>query len=527
MKYHRIPLALSVASALSLVARAAAAVDADPSNYQSILPTLQPGDTLHLAAGTYTGGLDVSNLDGTAGMPIVIEGAGDTTVFEGDACCNTVEITNSSHVVIRKIKIDGKGIDGVFGVSAKGGAGNVVHHITIEDCTFVGQGASQQTVAISTKTPTFGWIIRRNVIEGAGTGMYLGNSDHTMPFVGGLIEHNLVKNPIGYPIQIKDQDPWPDHPALPETDSRTLVRHNVLIKGDQASPDGPRPNLMIGGQPPSGPGAGDSVEVYGNLIVHNSVDEALIQATGRVSIHDNILVDGSDEGILLTPHDGFPVLRAFVYNNTIHATKRAVVLGAAAVEGDGVIGNLLFAPTPVEGNPMNQKDNVTDSVANAGMYVTAPSTMLGQMDFFPKEGSAAAGAAMDLSMFSGDVAPNCDFNGLTKGKGTFRGAYAASGSNPGWPLDAQIKTLYESCGAGGGGTGGSATGGSGAGGSGAGGSATGGAGGSDSGAGAAGTYEGESSSCGCRVGASSRGDGLAILGLSLLLLARRRNNKPR
>ena len=30
------------------------AVDADPTNYQAILPTLQPGDTLNLAPGSYS-----------------------------------------------------------------------------------------------------------------------------------------------------------------------------------------------------------------------------------------------------------------------------------------------------------------------------------------------------------------------------------------------------------------------------------------------------------------------------------------
>ncbi len=63
----------------------------------------------------------------------------------------------------------------LFGVSAKDGTSNVVHDVTIEGCHFIGQTGSQQTVAISTKTPTHGWVIRGNVIDGAGTGLYLGN----------------------------------------------------------------------------------------------------------------------------------------------------------------------------------------------------------------------------------------------------------------------------------------------------------------------------------------------------------------
>lgn len=518
-------LAAPLGAALFTYAGLASALDADPSNYEALLPTLKPGDTLNLAAGTYTGGLDVTGLNGTESMPIVIQGAGDATVFEGDACCNTVEITDSSHVVIRKIKVDGKGIDGVFGVSAKGSSANTVHHITIEDSTFVGQNASQQTVGISTKTPTFGWIIRRNVIDGAGTGMYLGNSNHAEPFVGGLIEHNLVRNTIGYDIQIKDQDTWPDHPALPKSDAKTIIRHNVFLKNDQPSPDGPRPNLFVGGLPPSGPGAGDSVEIYGNFISHNSVDEGLIQAAGRVSIHDNVLVDASDEAVLLTSHDGFPLLRAHVYNNTVYSASRGIVFGSPAMEGDAVVGNLIFAGTPIEGGPTLEKDNITDTVTGAMLYVASPSTTLGQMDFYPLPGPVA-GTPLDLSMFAADVAPGCDFNGASKGDRTFRGAYAGDGTNPGWKLASEIKPEVAGCGDGGGGAGGD--GGAGAGGNGNGGAGAGGAGGANGGSGGGGASGSgaDTGGCGCRAaGAPAGGDWLfAALGAALvaLLTSRRR-----
>ncbi|MFO0587655.1 MAG: right-handed parallel beta-helix repeat-containing protein [Polyangiaceae bacterium] len=517
MRTPRLLLTASIATAVSLGASSAFAVDASPIDYISKLAALKPGDTLNLAAGVYTGQLNITGLNGTAEQPIVIQGAGDATVFVGDGCCNTVEIVNSSYVTVRNIQVDGKGIDGVFGVSAKNGESNVVHHITIEDCHLVGQGASQQTVGISTKTPTSGWIIRRNVIEGPGTGMYLGNSDHSFPFVGGLIEYNLIKDPIGYDIQIKDQAAWPAHPALPTGDSKTIIRHNVFLKNDQPSPDGARPNLFVGGQPPSGPGANDSVEVYGNLIVHNGVDEPLIQAAGRVSIHDNVLVDASDEALLLTAHDGFPVLRALVYNNTIYGAKRGVVIGSPAMEGDSVIGNLIFADTPVSGATM-EKDNVTDAVANAGSYVTLASITPGDMDFYPVTGSAAQGSALDLSMFAGDEAPGCDFNGTSKGDATFRGAYAGSGKNPGWKLAAEAKPPVASCGAGGsGGSGGASTGGGSSGGS--AGSATGGA--SSGGGGSSGSGI-DSGGCGC-VAAGSTGSRewlFALLSLGVLVWRR-------
>ena len=66
---------------------------------------------------------------------------------------------------------------------------------------------------VSTRTPTWGWMIRHNVITGAGTGIYLGNSDGSDPFVGGLIEDNLVQDPIGYCMEIKYQLGRPSVPA--------------------------------------------------------------------------------------------------------------------------------------------------------------------------------------------------------------------------------------------------------------------------------------------------------------------------
>lgn len=502
------PLSLVPAIALSLHAAGALALDADPSNYEALLPTLQPGDTLNLAPGTYTGGLDITNLNGTEAAPIVIAGPpGGGAIFEGNGCCNTVEITGSSHVIVRGITVDGKGIDGVFGVSAKGSSANTVHHITIEDCVFVGQSASQQTVGISTKTPTYGWIIRRNVIDGAGTGLYLGNSNHDEPFVGGLIEYNLIKDTIGYNMQIKSQNPWPDHPALPAGDAKTIIRHNVFIKNDQPSPDGVRPNLLVGAPPPSGTGSGSSVEIYGNLFFHNSHDEGLIQATGRVSIHDNVFVDASDEAILLQAHEGFALLRANVYNNTIFGADRGIVFGSAATEGDAVTGNLIFAGTPTSGSITSQKDNLTGAVAEASMYVASPGLVLGQMDFYPLT-DEVEGAALDLSPFSGDTAPGCDFNGSSKGGGTFRGAYAGDGANPGWKLAAEIKAPVLDCAEGSGGTGGAGNGGNGNGGTGGNGTGGDGNGGTSEGGAGGGGDGGGDGGCGCRAAGAPSGDGV-------------------
>ena len=70
--------------------------------------------------------------------------------------------------------VDGLGLLG-DGVKAEGNA-SWAHHITIEGLHIVNHGNNQQIVGISTKCPSWNWVIRHNIIEGAGTGMYLGNS---------------------------------------------------------------------------------------------------------------------------------------------------------------------------------------------------------------------------------------------------------------------------------------------------------------------------------------------------------------
>jgi hypothetical protein len=412
-------------------------VNADPTTYQAALAALKPGDTLHLAAGNYPT-LVISGLAGTAASPITITGAaGGGTVIQGDANDNTVEVVDSSYVVVEGLTIDSMGLDGVFGLSAKGGTGNTVHHLTVQGCTFKGQGASQQTDGISTKTPTWGWVIRGNVIDGAGTGLYLGNSDGSDPFVGGLIEGNLIENTVGYDCEIKFQSPWPAGTGLPAGENRTIVRNNVFIKNDQPSPDGDRPNLYLGGVPATGMGSQDLFEVYGNLFFHNP-RESLLQVEGRVTIHDNVFVDAFLAAITVRQND-LPVELAEIYDNTIYTTTAGIHFGTAATQGDFVVGNLVFAATPIDGPITTQHDNIADSVANAGTYVNMPSLTLGAMDFYPS-GTKATGAPMDLSSVATDTDYDEDFNGTSRGTFTYRGAYAGMGKNPGWPLGDGTKT---------------------------------------------------------------------------------------
>jgi hypothetical protein len=385
----------------------AADIQATPADYTAKLGSLEPGDTLHLDAGTYGDLLAISGLNGTESAPITITGpeSGGTAVFVADPgpCCNTVEISDSSYVVVKNLTIDGNHVDGAFGVSAKDGA---VHHITIDGCIFLNHDAGQQTVAISTKLPTWGWVIKNNRILNAGTGLYLGNSDGTDPFIGGVIENNLVKDPIGYCMEIKWQQPRPSLPGMPTGASITVIRNNVFIKNDAPSPSGDRPNLLVGGFPDSGAGSQDLYEIYGNFFFHNP-RESLFQGSGRVSLHDNVFVDSASAAIRLQDHD-LPLRLAHVYNNTIYATDTGIGVSGAP-DGDLVTGNLVFSQNPIAGTIANQSENIVDTLANAASYVVSPSLTLGSMDFYPLAGQCE-GPALDLSLVSSEL----DYEGLQR-----------------------------------------------------------------------------------------------------------------
>jgi MYXO-CTERM domain-containing protein len=421
-----------VALAVFAIAGSARAADisATPSTLDALVPTLKGGDTLHLAAGHYNH-FSVTNLNGASTAWITI--TSDTpqaAIIDADSvpCCNTIQISGSSYVAIQNLLVDGHDVDGAFGVAASDGSGPT-HDIRIEGNAFVHHHGSQQHDAISTKTPTWGWVIKNNTISDAGTGLYLGNSTGDDPFIGGLIEGNTVTNPIGYCMEIKFQNPRPTTIAgMPTAPTSTIIRKNVFIKNDDPSPDGDRPNLLVGGFPATGAGSQDRYEVYGNVFAHNP-RESLFQASGRVTIHDNVFVDApATRALLLQDHD-LPLELAYVYDNTIYDVGSGIVFGNSAPQGDGVAGNLIFSPNPSTGPIADHRDDMTDTVANASMYVVAPSDSPSAFDFHPLAGKCT-GAPVDESKFASDTDYAIDFDSKSKGTFTYRGAFAGGAASP-------------------------------------------------------------------------------------------------
>jgi hypothetical protein len=419
-------------------------ITANPSNYTSYLSTLVAGDTLYLTAGTYTNNLTINNRNGTAVQPIVIMGdaALYTTVFHANSCCNTVSITKCSYVVIKNLKLDGLNL-AVDAVKGEGTVGNWAHHITLEYLYIVNYGSSQQNVGISTKCSAWNWIIRKNIITGAGTGLYLGNSNGAAPFVNGLIENNLVMNTVGYNMEIKHQlDTVRDDFTGTNVDGKTTIRYNVFSKESNASTgSNARPNVLLGAFPSTGFGSIDYYEVYGNFFYKNPV-EALIQVTGNTMLYENIFVNHVDppgyRAVYITSQNGFLPRDIKVFHNTVWTVNSS---GGIRLYNPNTgyqqycYANAVFSPSPVTGFT-NSVNNVTDTYANAGNYVLS-ATALNTLNLYPQSGQLT-GAVTASALFQSYSNWNIDFNGDVF-DWTYRGAYSGCCINNGWQL--QLDTM--------------------------------------------------------------------------------------
>jgi hypothetical protein len=408
-------------------------LQANPSNYRSFVAGLLPGDRLLLAAGTYTAGLRLYNLNGQAGRCIVIEGpaSGSPAVFVGSSAWNTISLKNASYLAIRNLTLDGMRRPG-DGVKAERDSA-YTHHINLEHLFIKNHNYTVQTVGISTKSPAWNWVIRHVTITATGTGLYLGRSDGTTDFANSLIENSLVYGTLGYNMEIKHQKVRSTGVGSPSAGT-TVIRHNVFDKetGSLSGTEA-RPNVLVGHWPLSGPGSTDIYQIYGNLFFGNPY-EALFQGEGNIALYNNLFVNRGASAIHIQPHNDKP-RRIEVFLNTVVAAKDGIlVTGANTAYVQRVLGNAVFAATPLKGGL--QVGNLAGTYASAGQSLNDPFAALGTVDLFPLAGKLQ-GTALDLSPVIGYLEGNQDFNGLSR-IATFRGAYAGDGANPGWqPVLAQ------------------------------------------------------------------------------------------
>ncbi len=409
----------------------------DPGHYLAALRALRPGHELHLAPGAYLKGLPVEFINGTAEAPIVITGpaTGAAARLLARAGHNTVSLRNASHVVIRNLTLDGQGIP-VDAVKCEGDA-QWAHHIRLENLKVVGHGANQQVVGISTKCPAWNWVVRRNIIEGAGTGMYFGDSDGSAPFVAGLIEYNLVTESLGYNLQIKHQQERDPIPGMPVTPQATIIRHNVFSKGQHASRgDFARPNVLVGHWPLRGSGADDLYLIYGNFFFQNPT-EALFQGEGRIALYNNLFVNAVQDALHIQPHNDRPRYVRVLYNTVLtRAAGITLIRRPEDEQPDAMVaGNIVFAARPVAG--YRSGDNLIGDYAAARRYLLNPYAAPPQLDLGLSEGEYPR-PLTTFAQAENLRALALDFDGQVRTEGV-PGAYGDRTRDRQWALQLQRK----------------------------------------------------------------------------------------
>ena len=399
-------------------------IQANPLNYKTLLATLRAGDTLNLQSGIYRKGLTLPPLHGKPNRPITITGPADRSAqILARKCCNTVNFKSASYIVVQNLTLDGQNIPNVDGVKSVG----ATHHITIQNLKIINHGATQQTVGISTKAPAWNWVIRNNVIIGAGTGLYLGNSDGKAPFVHGVIEYNRVVNPVGYAMQIKHQKPRPRLAGMPTHKGATIIRYNVFQKDQQPKKgfQGSRPNLLVGHLPTRGPGIEDYYDIYGNFLYQNKSNESLFQGEGNFGFHNNVLVNDYGSGIRIQRHNDRP-RRIRVFNNTIIARDTGIYVNDGYPEfKQSVIANAVFSGLGIQS--FDHQHNVVDEYEAAGKYLTSYKGGIAKLTLYPQKGKLL-GDLIDLQRFSQYADYKKDFNRNSR-DGVYRGAYVWAGNN--------------------------------------------------------------------------------------------------
>ena len=408
---------------------------AGPSTYQSLINALKPGDTLSLRAGTYEKGLSITKLHGRQGEPIIISGPdeGFPAVFLGskDKTRNTVQIRDSDYLTIRNLKLDGQGIKDIDAVNARG----PTHHITIENLKILRYGGSQLTVGIATRGPAWNWVIRNNLIVGAGTGMYLGSSNGSNPFVSGLIEGNVVLHTLGYNLQIKHQKPRPLKIGMPEGKNTTTIRYNVFSKAENAAMGDKwaRPNVLVGHWPLKGTGQDDQYEIYSNFFYQNP-SEALFQGEGHIAFYNNLLVNDSGSAVNIQKHNDRP-RRIDIFHNTVVAKNTGIKVRHGREDfTQRVVGNALFASVQLKlENSVTSWGNILGTYRSATASLGEPRKELGELDLYPKS-SKLFGPSLDMTPFSMFVGWDRDFDGRLR-SGSYRGAYEGGQSKAVWVLN--------------------------------------------------------------------------------------------
>lgn len=443
MRASRTSVAFVVALAVVCAGTQATVYEIEPTTtIVSMLPVLQPGDTLVLKAGTHNRAF-ISNLNGTADGWITIKGADGVrpTIYYASYDRNVIDLSNCSYVKLQNLEITG-GSDGV-----KFAANTSSHDIVLEDLYIhhVGGGG----VNASGVNEVYNLTVRGCEIAftgGNGEGFYLGrHGGYTYKQVhDSLIERCYVHDMGG------NQG---DGLELKHGSNRVVVQDNVFrvprgypaitswgtYKNDPSYNNTIRRNLVIGS-------TDAGIHVTGEINIENNIVYSSLQRgihcrkrdyDGKMQytriVNNTVYMAGGDALHLVNWNQGTDLVLA---NNVIY---QASALDSAVNAVDGVVaatvaGNLYYG-LMVNGQEATPPAGLTEGPAPALVFLN-PSALLSEVDLYPLVGGPLTDAG------DAGLAPTEDFQTVFRpqGGGVDIGAYEPiTDFNAGWKLASGFK----------------------------------------------------------------------------------------
>ncbi|MGK0190389.1 MAG: parallel beta-helix repeat protein [Verrucomicrobiales bacterium] len=359
-------------------------------------PSLQPGDEIILAAGTYTDArrLQISQR-GTAERPITIRAATDAKVIlkRPDTRQNSINLTGCQHLIVKDIEITG----GAAAIRIGKQGEHLAKFITLENLHIHHIGG----VAVTANNPSEIYeclTFRHNHIHhtgGHGEGFYLGSNNKPDGSTNGYIFNSVIEN--NYIHDLKgDTVSQGDGIELKDGSFNNIIRDNVIH-------DTNYPGIIVYDTDGKAP----------NIIERNAVwntGDHGIQAAADAIIRNNVIFDTAGEGIHCRNHQSAIVGNLKIVHNTI-LTKTPIRIvppnkfSGKVLVANNALGGLIRIPTSTE---ITQRNNV-----------------IGIREQFPSAGSKCIGGA-DPTHLASD-----DFNGTERADSKDAGAYTFSASgNP-------------------------------------------------------------------------------------------------
>jgi len=460
---------LALVSVYTVGPARAADLYANPGDdIRNIILNMDPGDTLHLAAGNYVTNLRMTGQNGDPDNWHVVRGP-DVGVARIVAVGynNQIELTDSSYWRLENLELDGIDVSS----EAFKAQGSYAHHIVLDGLHV----HDYLDVMLDTKAVTWDMTIKNcHVHDGGSVGLYLGNSDGNGQLINFTFDNNLVERTYSYNMQIKQQNTRTGiasgtQPGFEFDSWGWDIKNSVFMRTDDTAGSA-RPNFLIDAAPMAGPGNDDLATIHGNVVLGNVAGvagDSGFQLSGNLRVYNNVILNVIDDGISgirIGAHAGINPRFMEVYSNTVFilggtaATRcltitdvlsgagmshlvanNALIRGSTGhtafsgtLPGDTIVANNIIRGTGVQAG-------FTQTFADLEDIFVNPVDTPGLVDLYPAPGSPLIDAG------DNSYAPSVDFNGVPRPRNSVVevGAYELLGpDNPGWQVDLDLKRLW-------------------------------------------------------------------------------------